>query len=189
MLSGFLWGNAGFSSLRKLKELDGIAARYDPTVIPVLEKPAKEVTLNDNSNAAQSVDRRNLSHHYSVVDYHIAYKEGTLTPTTVAKTILDLLLTPRHRLAFLDIRPSNVLAAAEESTRRYRDGQALSTFDGVPVAVKDEVDVDGYEKSLGSCKDFTPQHAVTSWCVKKWEEAGAVVIGKLAMHELGLGMY
>ena len=29
---------------------------------------------------------------------------------------------------------------------------------------------------------------ITSWCVQKWEEAGAVIIGKLNMHELGLGM-
>ena len=32
------------------------------------------------------------------------------------------------------------------------------------------------------------QGAVTSWCVKKWEEAGVVILGKLNMHELGLGM-
>ena len=29
---------------------------------------------------------------------------------------------------------------------------------------------------------------MTSWCVQKWEEAGVVILGKLNMHELGLGM-
>lgn len=53
----------------------------------------------------------------------------------------------------------------------------------------DEVDLQGYSKCLGSCKDFTASKgAVTSWSVQKWEEAGAVILGKLNMHELGLGM-
>jgi len=51
----------------------------------------------------------------------------------------------------------------------------------------DEVDLHGHTKCLGSCKDYTSPHDITSWCVQKWEEAGAVIIGKLNMHELGLG--
>ena len=57
------------------------------------------------------------------------------------------------------------------------------------ISCSDEVDLQGYSKRLGSCKDFTTSKgAVTSWCVQKWEEAGVVVLGKLNMHELGLGM-
>jgi Asp-tRNA(Asn)/Glu-tRNA(Gln) amidotransferase A subunit family amidase len=93
----------------------------------------------------------------------------------------------RHSLAFLQIREARVLEAAEASTRRYQDGISKSILDGVPVAVKDEVDLDGYKKSMGSSRDFTRQGGGTSWCVQKWEEAGAVIIGKLSMHELGLG--
>jgi Asp-tRNA(Asn)/Glu-tRNA(Gln) amidotransferase A subunit family amidase len=61
-------------------------------------------------------------------------------------------------------------------------------LDGVPVAVKDEVDLDGYKKCLGTLKDFTSKEGGTSWCVTQWEEAGALMVGKLTMHELGLGM-
>ena len=53
----------------------------------------------------------------------------------------------------------------------------------------DEVDLQGYSKCLGSRKDFTSTNgAVTSWCVQNWEQAGVVIVGKLNMHELGLGM-
>lgn len=52
----------------------------------------------------------------------------------------------------------------------------------------DEVDLSGHSKSLGSRQDFTHPGDITSWCVAKWEEAGAVIIGKLNMHELGLGI-
>lgn len=60
-------------------------------------------------------------------------------------------------------------------------------MDGIPVAIKDEVDIDGYDKYLSSKVDFTANPSFTSWCVKKWEEAGAIVIGKTVMHEIGLG--
>ena len=62
-------------------------------------------------------------------------------------------------------------------------------LDGVPVAVKDEVDLAGYKKTLGSSRDYTPTAEVTGWCIRKWEEAGAIVMGKLNMHELGLGWW
>lgn len=61
-------------------------------------------------------------------------------------------------------------------------------MDGIPVTVKDELHMEGYRRTLGTKMDFTGDFAgSTSWCVKKWEEAGAIVIGKSTMHELGLG--
>ena len=49
------------------------------------------------------------------------------------------------------------------------------------------MDLQGHKKSLGSSRDFTGSKDITSWCVQKWEDAGAVIVGKLNMHELGLG--
>lgn len=80
-----------------------------------------------------------------------------------------------------------VRAAAEASTQRWANGTPLGPMDGIPVAIKDEVDIDGYDKYLSSKVDFTANPSFTSWCVKKWEEAGAIVIGKTVMHEIGLG--
>lgn len=55
--------------------------------------------------------------------------------------------------------------------------------------VKDEVHLEGYERTLGSKLDFKGGLEGSSWCVRKWEEAGAIVIGKTTMHELGLGKF
>lgn len=82
-----------------------------------------------------------------------------------------------------------IRAAAEASTARYKNGTSLGPLDGVPVGVKDEVDMEGYKRTLGSKLDFTCKSGGTSWCVKKWQEAGAIVIGKTTMHELGLGEF
>ena len=234
LLSGLLWGNAGFSTLRKV-DLDGYDPRYDPTVVPISESGTDIVASIRALGSSYNPSLTSTNRHYSIKDYHSAYEAGTMTPTVVAEALLDLISkSPKHKNAFLEMQKERVIAAAEASTQRYKAGKALGMFDGVPVGVKgkslpfcldswrfllpfsygsldfqtvhwalvppskvqslircsDEVDLQGYSKCLGSCQDFTStKGVVTSWCVKKWEEAGVVIVGKLNMHELGLGMY
>lgn len=184
-----MWTNAGFSQLRTVRELDDFEPRYDPTVIPISREAGPDSNMKNLDHLVEERVEQTLSNrHHSIADYHFAYKAGKLTPTAVAKTLLKLIKsTPAHNVAFFTIKETRVLAAAEASTRRWQAGKALSVLDGIPVAIKDELDLDGYEKSLGSSQDFTRPGGGTSWCVRKWEEAGAIMIGKLNMHELGLG--
>lgn len=91
----------------------------------------------------------------------------------------------RYSVAFIDTKAELALAAARASTERYQRGKWLSPMDGVPVAVKDEVELQGYQKWQGSAINFTGKFNETGWCAKKWQEAGAVVIGKTNMHEIG----
>ena len=123
------------------------------------------------------------------------YLSGELTPTAVAHAILPLIrrdLSPPgiHSIAWFDSRVDLILAAAEASTLRYKEKRPLGPLDGVPTAVKDEYDLDGYTTCLGSVNDYTapviPGESITSWCAKKLEESGALNLGKLSMHEFGL---
>ena len=60
--------------------------------------------------------------------------------------------------------------------------------DGVPFAVKDDMDVKGYKRYVGSKVDYTEgKEVATSWNAKQLEEEGAICVGKLNMHELGMG--
>ncbi|KAL8729003.1 MAG: hypothetical protein Q9166_005004 [cf. Caloplaca sp. 2 TL-2023] len=187
IIGSFLWSNTGFGILRQIKELDDYEPRYDPTVIKLPNgtenQPIEESLLGDPSAG----DRKAPNRHYSAAYYTSAYKTGKLSPTQVVTGLLEQISAKKHHsVAFLQIIPEKVLAAAEASTARYKSGKPLSSLDGVPVAVKDEVDLDGYEKSLGSPIDFSRKDGGTSWCIKKWEDAGAIIVGKLNMHELGL---
>jgi hypothetical protein len=51
--------------------------------------------------------------------------------------------------------------------------------------------LEGYKSCLGSLNDYTGNpalgHSITSWCVKELEGSGAIILGKLSMHEFGLG--
>ncbi|KAI9817144.1 MAG: hypothetical protein M1827_001256 [Pycnora praestabilis] len=191
LVSNYLWSNAGFDSLRTLSELDNYEPRYAPIVIPISDEQNPPVYSYTSPEVSRPLPQDVTGRYYSVSDFHAAYTSGKLTPTAVAESLLPLVrrdTTPPgiHSVAFLQSRSDLVIKAAEASTLRYKEGKPLGLLDGVPVAVKDEVDLDGYKKTLGSARNFTRKEGGTSWCVKKWEEAGAVVLGKLNMHELGL---
>lgn len=77
----------------------------------------------------------------------------------------------KHSTAWLEVKVDLIRRAAEASTKRYRDGQPLRVPDGISVTVKDEVDLAGCNRSLGSKRDFTnTDRDATSWAVRKWEE-------------------
>ncbi|KAK6832475.1 hypothetical protein RU639_003928 [Aspergillus parasiticus] len=195
-LPQIIWSNAGFGSLRTIRShLDYIEPRYDPTVAP-LKDNSEDNTDDSVVDKVSAPPVKYPTKYYSVADYHELYKSGELTPIAVVKGLLPLirrdLSTPgKHSIAFVDSRVDLVLAAAEESTRRYKEGRPLGLFDGVPAAVKDEFDLDGYRTNMGSLNDYTLEPksddpSITNWCIRQLEKAGAIVVGKVSMHEFGL---
>ena len=192
LVSGFLWSNAGFSSLRNIKELEHYEPRYDPTVIPVADPAAPASDSYPHFSPVQDPPQNLPRKYLSVTDYHALYRSGKLTPINSVEALLPLIRRDTsppgaHSVAFLSTEVELVRRAAQASTLRYQQGKPLGVLDGVPIAVKDEVDLDGYRKTLGSARDYTREGGGTSWCVKKWEEQGAIILGKLNMHELGMG--
>lgn len=147
-----------------------------------------------NDTDIPPIAKRNGPHsYYTSADYRALYLSGELTPTAVVEALLPLVrrdVQPvgKHSTAFLESQVEIIQAAAEASSERYKKGQPLGPLDGIPVAVKDEVHITGYKRTLGSKLDFKAGSDATSWCVQQWQEAGAIVIGKTTMHELGLGM-
>jgi Asp-tRNA(Asn)/Glu-tRNA(Gln) amidotransferase A subunit family amidase len=82
----------------------------------------------------------------------------------------------------------SIRQAAEASTQRYKQGKPLGLLDGVPFGVKDDLMVKGYKRYIGTRHDYSNGgDKDTSWCVKMVEKEGAILIGTLTMHELGMG--
>jgi amidase len=69
-------------------------------------------------------------------------------------------------------------AAARDATR------PTGTLHGVPIAIKDELDVEGQLTTFGGAAKTMPA-AGDSECVRRLRTAGAVIIGKTRMPEFG----
>ncbi|KAI5460564.1 amidase signature domain-containing protein [Mariannaea sp. PMI_226] len=190
------WKNAGFGSIRKIRaHIEDFEPRYEPTVIPLPEPAAQSDQPNPNGTASARADRLHQAKFYSVSDYHAMYLSGEITPTDVALALLPLIrceedVAGKHSTAWMDTKVDMVLKAAEASTLRYKNNQPIGILDGVPTGIKDDYDFDGYATSIGSVNDYAtgvPGHdSITNWSVRKLEESGAVILGKLTMHEFGL---
>lgn len=200
-----MWAGAGFSSLRRIQKLiEDNEPRHDPTVIPLarLDKAHdSEFETTEQTNEIHQVSSPPPAPHqrYSVGDYRALYLAGEITPLDVVHSILpfirrDTLPPGEHSVAWFDVNVDLAIKAAEESTLRYKEHRSLGPLDGVPTAIKDEFDLEGYKTTLGSLNDYTgrimnDEGKIDSWCVRKLAEAGAVILGKLSMHEFGMGMH
>src|SRR5207248_1405891 len=91
--------------------------------------------------------------------------------------------------AFVLVDADGAMAAARAAERQVGAGDALGPLHGVPVSVKDLIDVAGLRASYGS---LTLKNAVASAdapSVERLRAAGAIVIGKTTTSEFGYRGY
>jgi amidase len=86
--------------------------------------------------------------------------------------------------AFTNVLRDQALAEADARDRARADGQAPGPLHGVPVAIKEELDVEGQVTTFGGRANVTPATRDAE-VVRRLREAGAVVVGKTAMPEFG----
>ncbi len=78
------------------------------------------------------------------------------------------------------------LRAAHESARRIAEGSARSELEGVPIAVKEEIDTRGFVTRMGSNCLRRAVASADAVAIARLRAAGAIVIGQTPMTEFGL---
>ena len=80
--------------------------------------------------------------------------------------------------AITEVRPEAALAAADAADRLVATGQPLGILHGVPVTIKNNVDVSGWA-TVNGCAALQQNIApANSACVQNWLNAGTVIIGR-----------
>jgi len=112
---------------------------------------------------------------------------GRLDPRQLCEIHLDAITRIDPQLhAFLDVRPALVREQAEAAERRRREGP-IGRLDGVPIAVKDNLDIAGYPTTAGMASRKANIAQQDSHAVSRLRAAGAVLIGKTNLDEGALG--
>jgi Asp-tRNA(Asn)/Glu-tRNA(Gln) amidotransferase A subunit family amidase len=111
-----------------------------------------------------------------------------LSPVELAKTHLDRIrrLDPDLN-AFLLVTEDRALADAKAAEARQMSGALRGKLDGIPIAHKDIYNTAGIRTTAHS---KLLEHNVPTrdaHTVKKWADAGTVMLGKLATHEFAFG--
>ncbi|MCM1499324.1 MAG: Asp-tRNA(Asn)/Glu-tRNA(Gln) amidotransferase subunit GatA [Clostridium sp.] len=89
--------------------------------------------------------------------------------------------------AFVTVDREGALKRAEEVQKRIDDGKANGPLAGVPVAIKDNMCIEGMLTTCSSkiLSNFVPTFTATA--VGKLQAAGAVIVGKANMDEFAMG--
>jgi len=89
--------------------------------------------------------------------------------------------------AFITVTREQALAAAREIEGELRRGRPRGPLHGIPIALKDNIDTAGVltTAASGVFKDRVPKEDAE--VVLRLKRAGAVILGKLNLHEFALG--
>lgn len=116
-------------------------------------------------------------------------RAGELSPEELAEICLarTRAVDPQVR-AFVRIDESTVRAQARELARDARAGIIRGPLHGVPVAIKDVIDVAGVPTRCGSQVTDPVPAGADAPAVRRLRDAGAVIFGKTHTHEFAHGV-
>ncbi len=114
-----------------------------------------------------------------------AHRAGSLSPAQTVARSYQRIREHNDPAIFISLRDEKD-AIAEAESLRGKDAAELPLF-GVPVAVKDNIDVEGLP-TTAACPAFSysPSHDATS--VARLRAAGAIMIGKTNLDQFATGL-
>jgi aspartyl-tRNA(Asn)/glutamyl-tRNA(Gln) amidotransferase subunit A len=121
----------------------------------------------------------------SIATLNHCFRNRQLTPTELTEILFRRIEDPTiNHNAFVCTDRESAFQAARASSERWARSQPLGQLDGIPVAIKDVLDVAGLPTRYGSPAFYDAEPATTdSVCVKRLRDQGAIIIGKTRTWE------
>ncbi|TPM94824.1 amidase [Mesorhizobium sp. B2-1-3A] len=111
-----------------------------------------------------------------------------LSPVTIVEGCLERIHALNGQIrAMIFVNEADALDAALRAEREIQAGRWRGPLHGVPIAIKDVVDVMHWPTTAGSLllRDQVAQNSAA--CVANLQAAGAIIIGKTNLHEFCVG--
>src|ERR1700730_17621440 len=122
----------------------------------------------------------------SVLAQEIAAKR--LSPVDVVDALLARIEALEPKLhAFVNVYGPNARLAAEAAHKAIRADHAIGPLHGVPIAIKDLIELEGQVTTGGSANWRNRRSAVTATIARRMISAGMIVLGKTHIVEIALG--
>ena len=186
LLIGSLLQNGGIPKLRVMKFDE------EPTTFPLVIPPehAREpMALPQRAPAVERPAREQIPFNM-IRDFAAAYREGKITPEQVAEEVIRVIeassQTEPLLNAFSASAAEDIREQARTSAERLKSGNPRSLLEGVPLAVKDEIDQAPYPTTVGTKFLGSVPAKQDAHVVARLRAAGALLVGKTNMHEIGI---
>ncbi|WP_162913184.1 amidase [Rhodospirillaceae bacterium SYSU D60014] len=114
---------------------------------------------------------------------------GELSARTVVETLLERIRSTQDSLnAFATLCADDALQAADAADAAAREGKSLGPLHGIPLAVKDILNVAGVRTAWGSRLMADAIAPADTVAVTRLKQAGAIVLGKTTTTEFAHSM-
>lgn len=127
-------------------------------------------------------------HEYTITEVGERLKRKDLSPVELVKHILLRIDAIDGKInSFITVMKETAIESAKRAERELFQGNIRGPLHGVPIALKDLLYTKGVRTTAGSklLESFVPSYNAT--VVDKLQKAGAILIGKLNMHEFAFG--
>ncbi|HXC29031.1 MAG TPA: amidase [Stellaceae bacterium] len=124
----------------------------------------------------------------SATELSAAISSGKLSPVEVMDAFLSRIAAQDQRLhAYIAVYADEARLAAEAADKAIRSGHQIGPLHGVPIALKDLMDLEGRVTTGGSMAWRERRSTVTATLAKKLIAAGMIVLGKTHTVEFAMG--
>jgi aspartyl-tRNA(Asn)/glutamyl-tRNA(Gln) amidotransferase subunit A len=120
----------------------------------------------------------------------VLLRSGTLSPVELTEAVLARIAATEPVLhAYVQVLAEEAMGAAREAEAELRAGRDRGPLHGIPIAIKDILDVAGVPTRCGSHVRTDALAAnVDAEAVARLRAAGAVIVGKTVTHEFAGGV-
>ncbi len=123
---------------------------------------------------------------WDLTEAALALRSGKITAETLLDQHLQTIALQQPRLnCFVTLDEAGARAQAKASAARHLAWAPLSMLDGIPIALKDNIDVAGLPTSNGTAELRPASNDAT--VTARLRAAGAVLLGKTNLTEFALG--
>jgi aspartyl-tRNA(Asn)/glutamyl-tRNA(Gln) amidotransferase subunit A len=124
----------------------------------------------------------------SATELAAAISSRELSPVDVVDAFLARIGAQDQQLhAYIDVYADDARLAAEAADKAIRSGHAVGPLHGVPIALKDLIDLEGRVTTGGSAAWRDRRSPATATLAKKLIAAGMIVLGKTHTVEFAMG--
>ncbi|HKP25321.1 MAG TPA: amidase [Dongiaceae bacterium] len=117
-----------------------------------------------------------------------AYRSGAVSPVEVVRGSLDRIARLDPKLnSFITVLEAESVAQAESAARELKAGRDLGPLHGVPVAIKDLIEMAGVPTTFASRAGSPRMGKADAVLVRNLKQAGAVILGKTNLLEYAYG--
>lgn len=115
-------------------------------------------------------------------------RDGSVTSTQLTKAILDRIAVYDSKVnSYITVMKEDALRQAAELDAEQKSGKLRGPLHGIPIALKDNIDTAGVRTTAASEVFVTRVPKEDADIVRRLKDAGAVIVGKLNLHEFAMG--